>query len=640
MSKDINNDKVNSKRLNRLLHNAMNAAAFRDLLQGVTTKTSNRNAEYLKETKPVHSVSSSKVFEQQIYIQPGPVDYGFSIKALAAWGFYGYLFGQKFAEIQSLEEEEVVARKANFLRAHGIENPNGHKAYLDIKYVAAWEAIKDTLLVCPSSGSFALGFGKVLENLRNLEIPLGSGEAQIKIKLFNKGDGKIVPFIPRPALSGPGKAIPSDKLAEIDRIFHELGCEPVYWGEASERESQAFLRVFENKNAMFCATNPMSSEQVEAVLKEILSYRGTIFLEGKQESLKNMGIIISKDNKLMQCSPIDQGIGGLMVGKLDAVEALLEKGILQHKSYHQPSSGATLAAAAVVSMILQNKDCISKENQMRLRDHYPQIYNAVFLQHKKVGFEVYGCYDPGNPALAHELGFAHSAAPHVNFPNAVNGLASFSRSGESESILKEAARLGVLKDMSPCGHAIMELARAVILVHDIKRYGENAKYPESAGAAGLGGAMQRAIDNMKTHEEVEAYARRLAVVLKEGGIDKVKLDSLLGLSIGVLKLGFIKEAENYSEIINNSNMKVFAEAFIKYMSADLEKDATGFAGQVEVAKVQSKEIVAFMNTGSNGTEKYRCIIEEILKNLQTKGRYAALVENTTPPCEARGVAVY
>ncbi len=669
--------------LNRLFGVALDAHEFRSLF---------KNNDDIGI--PAYSPVASDLLGKTCYIQPGPATYGDSIKAQAAWGFYGYFYGKRLRLLRTQEGYELQTLRSQFLKAHGIEKPNGFLQQVSLEHLAAWLAFKNLEFVCPSSGSFALGFAKVLHQLRQTEITLihkndKGEETKQKIKLLSDDECLVTAFLPSAKAAGKDDEIISvEKLALISREFELMKCTIVSWEKPEERDFDAFsyaVSQIQKNSGMFCATNPMSAEQVNATILAKLQKRyGLEFVEKNSTRFEDIGIKFKRtvsgkldkdaDNciQIESAPPIDQSIGGLMLAKLDALEEFLKHNLgKKHISVHQSSSGATLAGAAAVALIIKkqlSEGFLTEENQKRLETHFPHLYKALITEKdKELEVLVSDYYDPGNPKLAEALGFPHqnqTSDTEIKEEKAVNGLDSFSRSGASEKLLLAAKEQQLLMALKPSGHALMELARVIILIHNIQVHeckSEKVRYPESAGAAALGGELQKVIseDMSKDPAKVKSLAKRAALLLKDNHIDITRLCKLIIDPTQSLDKALAKKAiEDFfhtkPEVIEGSNTRIFIDGLILELATEKSMFSSMFASSVP-ASSHAKTVLGgerknspvlgprtaptlpnrslsyspatnkpandddipsiFMNTGSNGTEQYQDIIKSICSEL-------------------------
>ncbi|MDB2415505.1 hypothetical protein N9W34_07010, partial [Rickettsiales bacterium] len=539
---------------------------------------------------------------QETYIYSGYPEYGGAIKGHAALGYYWEYMEPVYNKLKILEKrasagdsEDAKDAQAvlsmyrrQFLVDCGIERPYGIKKYVDSLHLAIWMTYKDKPMICPSSGSFAFGFLQTLSILRNSQIHIGTYD----ITLLGSKDGSVIPWIPIPN----GKIMPLEKLSYILEAAKETKCEIAYWEK--DRDLLSFIDTLE-KGGFYCSTNPKSIEEVLELIKDVEQEKGLVFLEKHKDSLANMGVILESDERNITITvtrPMMGSVHGLMSAKLEEMELLYQNPDIKAEStFNQPSAGSTLAASAMVNMALANPEKISDENKELLAELFPNIYSRVFEKKQEISSDLYGCFDVANSTLANDLGYDGVRYEHNKNP--VNGLGAFSSSQESVKWLKKAAEgdnptFGG-DHMLICPHNFMEIARVMIFASNVHEKAEDALYPESAGAAGLGGWLHKEfVSGNKT-------ARDIAYFLRKNGVNSDIFESLVDMR-------YFKEESN----AHGADMAEFTEDFLQAMSSrvpigSLKSKTQNIESEKDSVDKTGSSALIFYNTGSNGTERFR-----------------------------------
>lgn len=560
----------------------------------------------MQNGRPVRSGALSKFSRQPTYLQTGYNEYGGAIKGHAALGYYEQYAAPAYEELHSMEEEAkngdygatriLNDRKKSFLKKRGVRTPDAHVDKIDCVHLSLWETFMRRPMVCPTSGSFGYAFVRTLEKLRNTEIDLGVAG---RVPLLSQDEGRVILWMPSP---GTG-VMPPEKNEYISRQAIKMGCPPKYWTE--DRDIISLEDTLESKG-FYCSTNPKSQKELQALLEDIVYKRGYTFIESHADVLKDFGIVYSKrkGTPLITIeSPMSASIYGLMSAKIDSMEMLLQNPEVKSEStFNQPSAGSTLAASALTNIIFSDPEVISEENRLILRENYPNV-SAAFIDRSReaIQFHLFGCFDTANPALADLLGYKGIIYNTKQMP--ANGLGSFSSSDESVRWLEEAScgehpSFFGGNSMLVCPHNIMQVSRVMIFIANIENSGEEASYPESAGAAGFGGWL---------HEKVVAgkiSARDIAYFMRINGVDKKIFSNLVDIEL------FNSEAE-----INGGKMTEFTKELLQAMSPTVPLESIrSNRSKVTEPEISTSDALMFVNTGSNGTQHLQKYAKDIITN--------------------------
>ncbi len=546
----------------------------------------------LKGGKPIISPNFSRFTGLKTFVQTGYKEYGGAIKGHAALGYYAtYMdsIGKNFSDSKLLRKKEV------FFQEHGIENSLEFNEKVSKDQVLLWDIFRERAMVCPSSGSFSYGFLETLRKLRSTNIQVGNNI----FPLFGDDDGKVVPFLPHPGLV---TISPAEKSIYVAKAALEIKCMPEYW--LVDRDIISFIYAIE-KRGFYCSTNPKSIEEVKQLLEEVGKRTGPEFFEKHRETLEDMGVEVIKNNGTLTIKvnkPMSGSIYGLMVAKLDAMEAIAaDATIKEETTFNQPSAGSTLAASALVNIILARPQEISAENITLFKEYFPNLYQAAIIEKKPIKSNLYGCFDTANPALAKQLGYNGIAYP--NNGNPVNGLGSFSSSDESVRWLNEAASLpnpsfSGGSSMLVCPHNTMQIARTMLFADSVSADGVDALYPESAGAAGLGGWLHQQIIEGKKN------AKDVAYFLRDKGVSRENFDKLVDID------DFIAESKQHG-----GKMIEFSAEFLQAMSPTVPIESLR-PRSYRQETIDTTKALVFINTGSNGTEKQQKYAVDIIRDRQ------------------------
>jgi len=563
----------------------------------------------LKGGKLAFSKNLSAFTGSKTYVQTGYDEYEGDIEGHAALGYFAEYMAPIYNALLSLDKEGQDLRKANFLIGHGIERPNGLTKEVDLFHVALWESFKDKPVICPSSGSFAYGFLETLQKFRTTAIAAGNHSFMLfqsaEYNKKEKSEGEVVPFLPHPGLPN---IMPPEKQAYISAAALKVGSKPEYWTE--DRDLISFIYTLA-RNGFYCSTNPKSVDEVRELVEEVGARKGYEFIETHKAALAAMGVSVQRNNGTVTItihSPMSGSIYGLMGVKLDAMESLLQDpSIVQESTFNQPSAGSTLAASALLNLALANPDEISIQNKELIGQYFPHIHKALILGNRKIKSELYGCFDTANPALAKKLGY--EGIIYNSDGMAVNGLGSFSTSDESVRWLMEAKSsreptFAGGKGMLVCPHNLMQIARVILFADGISMHGKEARYPESAGAAGLGGWLHQQISGGSKKP------REIAYFLRSNGVSMEIFEKLVDLRY------FTEESEKHG-----GQMAAFSKDFLQAMSPTVPIAALLQRGHAQQKNaVDPSKALVFVNTGSNGTERYQQYTQNILESQKQQDR--------------------
>jgi len=467
-----------------------------------------------------------------------------------------------------LSDDTTISAKANFrtrienfLTYHGVQRGlngfNGKVDKIDPMHIALWETYRSKPLICPSSGSFALSFLDTLEYLRTFKIKFDDGS---EIPLFmpktllpgdplvigENPEGQIILWLPDPGTD----VMPIDKYKEIAKKAKHLKCIVRNWSPGTNdyentREPDSMNDALLT-GGFYCSTNPKSIQEIgdkKGLMESLFRHKGARMLDpsNKDDPISNqiyMNAISALNYIGIKCEntptsngprrlltisePMDAGVFGLMLAKLEVMETLLaNKSIIEETTYNQPSAGSTLAACAIVNLLYDKPKIVSPENMVLLQFQCPHIHEAITSEGNKIKSLLKGCYDEANPKLADELGVNVEAAALHNNGRPENGLGAFSTSKISVNLIKQAMGDAAQESMLICPHGIMEISRVILFLSSIEKNGIDALYPESAAAAGIGGWLYKEIiEGKKTGKDI-------ALVLKNNGVTEQIFNMLI-----------------------------------------------------------------------------------------------------------------
>lgn len=350
-------------------------------------------------------------------------------------------------------------------------------------------------------------------------------------KLIARSDITTIPVLPEPG----AQIMPADKNEYISRIAIQLGCEIERWRDPSKRESAALWKAIKH-SGYYCPTNPQTAEELIKTLEQVL-FEKRITAENPlfSQFFKNNDIFTSSQPdrtiKIQSNRNILAGLAGLGSASLEVAETLSpDSNLSEVRIVNQASAGSTVASSAVITTLLSNPELISDENKSLLQKYFPKAYTRFVQSQLGYTSTVVAAVDPANSKALSDIldGLADkpkadSALQTVN--PTPNGLGSYSSSDLSIRSLTMASRANnptvtLAESTQKSPRVLMEVSRFLLFLDSIEKENANARFPESAAAAGLAAVLYEKINN----GIINMY--NVALWLKEYGVTQSMLKEL------------------------------------------------------------------------------------------------------------------
>jgi hypothetical protein len=530
----------------------------------------------------------TKLFAKELYISKGYDDFRDSVKGYAVLGFIWDIIKDRHDELNTMSTLELNQAKNIFFQTRGIDTKNLQQTdydKLDILDLCLWEGLKDRPFVAPTSGSFGIGFLNILRILRNRQIQV-SGQ---KVALLDgkSKEGNVRPWVPNLGLD----IMSPDKTHDMDKLALSIGCDVKYWKDRNTRDIVALVDALRT-GGFFCPTNPKSQSEVQELvnnLKIIPNITQLLNTVKAQDALKYIGVEFNVTNgkniQFKATKPLTAGITSLSITRLKQLEDVLRFNPMIQKitTYNQPSVGATFAGMLKVDEVLQNAiknhDILDYNTQAMLQEHFPNIFQKVFIERQLPDLRIKATFDVANRGLAEQYGAVYTNYPHNN--NAANGLGTIT-TGQGgvdaidEHLASKKPSFNGGSDMYIVPHNFMNIAQALMFVAN-----NHDKIPELAGAASLGGLMHKKF--LKGKIQAKDYAQLLA----DNGITKEVLFKIVD------KEYFDNESNKHG-----GKAQMFSADFLN----SIDKKSTNNHTNVSNLLQDKSKAYIVMNTGSNGME--------------------------------------
>lgn len=507
----------------------------------------------------------------------------------------------------------------------------------------------------PSSGSFSLGFLRLIEQISKYEISIGPDPvSQNTIKIYyplNLHAAKSTIYIPVPGeitdteTGKPKTLLPVSKYKVIEQLAKELNIKIVQYGPNNKRDPLALHHALIN-GQFFCSTNLTLQAGIMQMLQAMLDLNivnPDFFADSKiLKSLIHNGVILSekqRNSKLLTFevrTDNDYGTQGLIAFALFTIEGILRQNPNNANPieiFNQASAGTTSASVARTIAILKNIDLSTLDEELRtnLENEFPHIYQFLktrTVEQRQSALSLTIAFDPGFDSLSdavRKITESTKAKEMVKADSANNGLASYKEAvtGPAEWIKASANSItigkdGKFKDPIVAPHNFIAIATVIIYLEYIAAFKDNKsliRYPENAGACSLAAEMfadfrqlANADDSRGLSEKQVQYVTRLVHILQKHGLDY----NILNDCIDINKTN--DEADKQSKSSNELFIKGFTDKFFELMQQDLKSITPP-----EFPLDKGESIIVRTQTGSVGTEEIIAkTLDRILENIRQK----------------------
>ncbi len=546
------------------------------------------------------------LFGKPTTILSGPSEFGGAIKGYALIGYLEYHQANRLKELR--ESGGLEQAKKDLLTAKGLSHKYINE--VDDVTISLWVAYRDNAMVAPTSGSFGFTAYDTVRKLRELSLEI-NGE---KIPLFNEGEAAARAWVPAKELAIMAEA----KLAVVEKIAKETGCDIHYWRTRDTRDHYALLDALVNGD-YFCPTNPKNIEEIALLLDEVVKgkFKGQPIFDGKYEqmrlelvyaistgdvitetALKRLGVEVKHlgfDTELIVNRPCSAGRYGLMLARLDHWENLLswdEDAAIENETFNQPSIGATLAAAAEVDRLvikaLRGELKINDENKAMLKKLYPNVFKKIESQRCNVKMKLYATPDGCNVTLCDQLGIKGDR-PETKGLSPANGLGTITPGKEAAGVLANCKATSLQNNYLVATKPWMVVSQALIFLHEVQMGHAVPRLPEEAGAASLAGYLR------EKYKTGEVKIDDIAFALRSNGFDLEVFEVMLANQYDTPSDDIWSVLYKLEEAHGEGEKKFVSElhaAFIRPIDTLMP----------QIKPVDGKSSITFYSTGYNGTQ--------------------------------------